>query len=181
LIRYKFTAAAAGLAIAASIMGAGSASAATPNATAPSAAAAPKTVYYTPDVAAIAAHLPKGMHVELVPAQSANAGRPAIVQTGCQTLNWGVEVYDQVGICGAYGYTGTMTLNYYAARVYTNNNNGSMTFNKDLTQYTNYKFNQCQEFDFTVGEYNTALVNSITITGYQSGLVCSEIAQITFI
>lgn len=170
-------ASAAGLAIAASIMSAGSASATTPNATA---TVAPKTVLYTPDVAAIAAHLPKGAHVELVPAQGTSAVRSAIVEQGCNLPNWGVELYDQSGICEAYGYTGTATLNSYEARVYTNNNYGSMTFNKDLRQYYNYGFNPCEEYDFTTGKYNTALVNSITITGWQSGLVCSAIARITY-
>lgn len=142
-------------------------------------ATAPKITYYTPDVAAIAAHLPKGMHVKLIPVQSASTLSPAIATQGC-VPNWGVEVTNQTGGCVAYGDAGTAALNYYVTRVFTENNYGLMTFNKDLTQYKNHYFDMCEEWEFNTGKYNTALVQSITIQGWQTGLVCTSIAAITY-
>ena len=157
---------------------AGTAAASAAPATVHVAAAASTTKHYTQaDVAALAAHLPKGVHVKLVSDQSSITS-DGIVNRGC-TAGWGVEVIKQGGACTSYGYAGTTAyLGYYATTLYTNNNYGSITFNKDLGQYNGDATEPCEVWEFNTGTYSTALLQYVSISSWTDGLVCDNYLDI---
>lgn len=137
-------------------------------------ASTPTTKYFTlADVAAAAAHLPKGMHVMLGAAHSSTI-HPGIVSHNCMP-GWGVEVHNAGGGCTAYGYVGTTPyLGYYATIAYTNNNYGSLTFNKDLNQYNGFSTAPCEVFEFNTGTYTNALLQYVSISSWVGGLTCGN-------
>lgn len=144
------------------------------------AGATPATTYTEADAAALTAKLPKGAHVKVVstrPTSATGTVSPAISQQGCSGT-WGEQVYDPN--CTAYGNAGTTGyIGAYATELFTDNNYGWITFNKDLSQYNQFPTQQCQDWEFFTGTHDTALLQYIHIDGW-THTTCGNWLIITF-
>ncbi|MBR7837068.1 hypothetical protein KDL01_27575 [Actinospica durhamensis] len=91
---------------------------------------------------------------------------------------WGVMLQDPSYNCFAYGGTGTHNFpsDYYVVSIQTNNNYGCIKFNKDLYQYGCVPFGPCTYFEFSTGSHNTAELQEIQITSWNSNPTCSGVA-----
>lgn len=97
-----------------------------------------------------------------------NSVAPLISTRSCSDPSWGVQVWtENWGSCTAYGFTGTTGyLGYYSAEMFTNNNYGWVSYNKDLVQHTQEHFNPCTDFQWFTGQFSTAQIQYIHIDGW---------------
>jgi hypothetical protein len=102
-----------------------------------------------------------------------------ITQEPCHGT-WGVQVITlNDASCISYGDIGeTNYLGYYAADLISNNNYGSITFNKDLIEY-NAPLTPCTVYQFNTGEFTSALLQFISIAGWNPGS-CGNITPVSW-